>query len=475
MKLNLRDALQHIVSSGGSPGSPEWESQHLSDVVSTMDNIASASLTQMTSSRGDLRLAFQTLDNMEPQNEFQAAMAQYARASLQLLESLGGVTGAAYPETPSTLIPGLGGPSTITDESKVNLLQSLSEYTDSRVTMATYASFPSTPFSNPSSLLRSWSISQTPQDNSPITSEAPSQMSISRPSMSSRHLGHRMSLINSSTLSTPASYDAESHVFPPSSQAYYEPLSEMSSECPTVVPIIKGDSLVVEDGTRSNQDNLVEEVDPGESHDQNTALCKALALQALTDLNISSKLSSEKAFPKLRPLGGSSSFRHRKKPTRPTVRRHRSLNGDPLYMPYQVRLPLSTVTPSPNILPPKLPAPHVSKNPVPPRKPARQFSTKSTRRSCTTLDSVKALEIHQGMSTRSFDSVNVRKPSRTFKAEGAKAEASHEPSTSKHFSFIDKTRSLINRARFGSRNNRKKESANNSLKIDPTKDKSKTL
>ena len=465
MKLNLRDALQHIISSGGSPGSPEWESQHLSlsDVMSTMDNIASASLTQMTQNRGDLRLAFQTLDSIEPENEFQVAMAQYALASLQLLENLGGLSGRIYPDTPSTVIPELGVSSILADESKVNLLQSLSEYTDSRLTMAAYTSFPSTPFSD--SLMRS--LSQTPHNSPSVNSE---RLSISRASMSSRHLGHRVNIPDSSTLNTPVTHDTESQNLQ-TSHTYYEPMSEMGTISPSTVITMKQDEPPIVGNKTCLIDHNGEVGDPLESHDQNTALCKALALQALTDLTVTPESAAKKSFPNVRPLGGSSSFRHPKRTVIPGVLRSHSLNGDPLYMTYKVSRsrPVSHASPIVQVLPPKLPTPSsIPKNPLPPRKPARQFSTKSSRRSCTTMDSVKALQLQQGSSAGNSGSIRTR----LLSPHGSSSNGS---SPTKQFSFIDKTKSLINRARFGSRNNKKKESTKGSFKIDPTTDKSKTL
>jgi hypothetical protein len=286
--------------------------------------------------------------------------------------------------------------------------------------------------------------------------------------MSSRHLGHRMSTMNSSSLSTPVTYGAESEILLASNHNHYEPLSEMSTECPsTVITARQSEKTVTEDRTLCDQNDLPQKVDPSESHDQNTALCKALALQALTDINVTPKSQTKCDLPKLRPLGGSSSFRHPKSPKKPSLQRCHSLNGDPLYMTYRVKPPLSTVrsTPYVRVPPPTLPAPHISRNPLPPRKPARQFSTKSSRRSCTTRDVVRALERQQSLPSGARYS-EPRNPGRALLVKSPSG-SSNDSYPSKHSSFMDKTRSLINRVRFGSKGHRKRESPKCRVKIDP--------
>ena len=97
-------------------------------------------------------------------------MTMYANASLRLLDNMeqASSAGRAYEErgyeaastTNSTALPH---PSETnqSDVSRINLLQSLTEYTNSRVTVASFGSFPPTPFSDSNSIAHSISSGLT--------------------------------------------------------------------------------------------------------------------------------------------------------------------------------------------------------------------------------------------------------------------------------------------------------------------------
>ena len=384
-------------------------------------------------------------------------MTQYASASLRLLESM--EQGNRDYQTPSTALPDFGSPGP-SDISRVNLLQSLTDYTNSRVTIASFSSsFPSTPFSGTSPFsetLSPFSDGTLPRPKGfglPVISmRAPD-----RPSMTSKHmlLGSEGYLTHSSTLSTPVTYDQDTEVFASNLNSNtYEDLGESSSTvcpsslstaCPSSVSVatvrhvpkledkrlsrsIQGlqrngsrrDTGQVEGhhGLRQEErpqmrvpETLQITVDPWESHAHNTAFCQAIAKAALTDLSSGlTDNSNGGKLPRVRPLGGSSSFRHRLE-VRPAIPRRLSLQRDPLYASYR--------TSQPPLLPPI--------------KPARQVSTRT--------EDLLVPDSPLG-STNSPSSPRDRQPG-----------------------LLSKTKSLL-RARFGSRGSKKKPA-------DP--DKSKTL
>lgn len=391
MLPQLRDALESLLDHLESPRSPEWESHRVSDMMSTMDNIATQSYSQIASSSGgELHAAFQNLEAIDPQDEFQVAMTQYARASLKLLEGLRkSVLGGGGGVTPSTALPDLG------DLSKCNLLQSLTDYTNSRLTLANLASFPSTPFSEYNSFIPSVTQSHdVSQDVSPTDI---------RPSMTSMHLLDG-GLESQEPPSRNGSYFGGSGVF---ETPIYEPLStaNVSTVCP---------STIVHVTSPSTSPDCVSKVIPSKSHDKNTAFCAALATQALKDLLAPPPTLTPDypSPPKLRPLGGSNSFRLSSNSVRPVVLpRTHSLNDR--YMTYRIRRTSSTPT--------------LSKAP---RKPARQVSVKSA--ASTGLRVVKRVE-EAGSSRRRVPSSLLLRPLESDKK-----------------SLFCRTRSLLRRTRFGS-------------------------
>ena len=372
-----------------------------------MDTIASASLTQMASVGGggggrEVQHAFASLANVEPQDEFQAAMFQYARASLQLLESLRlcppPEETTIGPCSPSTTTGTMLGPyyssSALDDVSKVNLLHSLTEYTDSRLNLASFSSFPSTPFdgTRSASLTRSFSGDS---DRSP--QEVPSQscpkelLKRERPSMCSRHLLNTLGRLNS-TFSTQQSNDTVfehtghqeqvSGLKVPTYEALEAADSPESSATLNTVRYREpsGQTIFTEaaneevsrglPGRRETVVGPLETIDtldtPGNSHAHNTAFCKALALQAIRDL--SPRLSQPAGKPpRLRPLGGSSSMRtSQSEVIKPRVRRRHSINQESLYMTYRAPPAWSG-----------LPPPAWAASGLPPPKPAKNFSSET--------------------------------------------------------------------------------------------------